>query len=336
MLRSLAIRCMESATRLGGGRQRLLVLIYHRVLPAPDVMYPYDPDAASFRRQMQALRADFTVLPLGTAIERMARGGLPARAVAVTFDDGFADNVTVALPILRETGVPATFFIATGYLGRGWMFNDGVIEACRRAPAGTWSTGIPGVGAVGVTDGASRRQLAYRVIAALKYLEPDHRRESAGRLLDAAGAEPPRELMMSERQLRELAAAGMEIGGHTRHHPILARLADTAAEEEIAGGRSDLVAITGAPVTLFAYPNGEPGRDYGARDVALVRRLGFRAAVSTAWGFADPHSDSLQLPRVGSWGASAWRYSARIALARRGPRGATCPPVQVAAGSCAS
>jgi hypothetical protein len=89
-------------------------------------------------------------------------------------------------------------------------------------------------------------------------------------------------------------------------------------------------------VTLFAYPNGEPGRDYGARDVTLVRRLGFRAAVSTAWGFADPHSDSLQLPRVGSWGASAWRYSARIALARRGPRGATCPPVQVAAGSCAS
>jgi peptidoglycan/xylan/chitin deacetylase (PgdA/CDA1 family) len=326
MLRSFVIRCLETATRLRGG-QRLLVLIYHRVLPAPDFMYPYDPDAAEFSRQMGALAEDFTVLALGEAVSRLARGALPERAVAITFDDGFADNVTVALPILAAAGLSATFFVASGYLGRGCMFNDCVIEACRRAPCGTWSTGTAEFGHVEVTGETGRRALAYRMIAQLKYLDAGRRLECARQLLGSAGAAAPAGLMMSEQQVRELRAAGMEIGGHTRNHPILARLSDADAEREIAGGRADLAAITGGPIELFAYPNGEPGRDYGERDVALVRRLGLRAAVSTARGFADRRSDAFQLPRIGSWGASAWRYSARIALARAGTRGEPLPVV---------
>jgi peptidoglycan/xylan/chitin deacetylase (PgdA/CDA1 family) len=116
----------------------------------------------------------------------------------------------------------------------------------------------------------------------------------------------------------------MDIGGHTRSHPILAGLSDVEAEREIAGSKADLEDLTGAPVDLFAYPNGRPDRDYGPRDVALARRVGFRAAMSTAWGFADQRSDRYQIPRVGSWGESAWRFSARLTLARAGSRGASC------------
>lgn len=321
-LRSLAIRSLEGWTRLRGGGGRLLVLIYHRVLPARDPMYPYDPDAGAFRQQMTTLREDFRVLRLGDALEALAGQRLPERAVAVTFDDGFADNCECALPVLRDLGLPATFFVASGYLGNGCMFNDAVIEACRGAPAGTWDTGTPQIGAVEVTG--DRAALAYGIIRRIKYLPGPERMDCARRLLDAARAAVPPGIMMSHEQLRRLHAAGMEIGGHTRSHPILAALGDAEAAREIEAGKSDLEAVIGERVRLFAYPNGQPGRDYRARDVALVQRAGFSAAVTTAWGFADRESGPYEIPRVGSWGGDAWRFSGRLALARGGSRGESC------------
>lgn len=332
MLRSLVIRCAERALRPHGGDQRLLVLIYHRVLPQLDAMYPHDPDVATFARHMQTVAQDFDPVALGEAVELLAAGRLPSRALAVTFDDGFADNVTEALPVLRAAGIPATFFIASGYLGGGFMFNDAVIEACRQVPAGLWRTGIAELGEVTVGDAAGRAQLANQLIARLKYLDSARRLECAKSLLETARAAMPAGLMMTPQQVRELPLAGMEIGGHTRTHPILSRLDDAAAEAEIAGGRADLEAITGVPVRLFAYPNGRPGQDYGPREVGLVRKAGFRAAVSTAWGFADRATDVYQIPRVGSWGASTWKFSARLALTRARTRGPSCDPPMLGAG----
>ncbi len=323
MLRPLAIRSFEGLTRLRAGENRLLVLIYHRVLPQPDPMYPYDPDVASFRRHMRALAEDFNVIRLAEAVRRLERGDLPARAVAITFDDGFADNVTQALPVLRELGLAATFFVASAYLRGGCMFNDCLIEACRRVPAGTWATGTREFGDVVVGEASSRPALAYAMIAQLKHVDPARRAECTLQLMESARAVPPADIMMTAVQLRELPAAGMDVGGHTRSHPILLGLPDADAEVEIGGGKADLEDVIRDRIELFAYPNGLPGSDYGPRDVALVRRLGFRAAVSTAWGFADRHSDLLQLGRVGSWGDSAWRFSGRLALTRAGSRGSS-------------
>lgn len=332
-VRSLAVRGLEAATRLWRGRDRLLVLTYHRVLPAPDVMYPTAPDAAGFRRAMRTLAEDFTVLPLAEGLRLQAAGRLPARSVAVTFDDGFADNATEALPVLREFGLPATFFIATGYLGDGYMFNNAVIEACRAAPAGTWETGTAEFGVVPAGPPASRPALAARMIARLKYEDPAQRRDCAEQLLASAGARPPRGLMMSRAQVCALHAAGMDIGGHTVSHPILARLPDAAAEREIRGSRAELEALIGAPVTLFAYPNGQPDGDYTARDVALVRAAGFAAAVTTAPGCASAAGDRFQVPRIGAWGRDAWRFSVRLAAARAGAPGRTCRPAAAAGGA---
>lgn len=331
--RSLVVRGIEAATRLRGGAGRLLVLTYHRVLPAPDPMYPTAPDAAAFRRAMETLAEDFRVLPLAEALRLQAAGRLPARAVAVTFDDGFADNATEALPVLRAFGVPATFFIATGYLGDGYMFNNAVIEACRAAPEGTWATGTAEFGDVAAGPPPSRPALAARMIGRLKYEDAGRRRDCAEQLLASAGARQPRGLMMSREQVRAIAAAGMDIGGHTVTHPILARLPDAAAEREIREGKAALEELTGAPVTLFAYPNGQPDGDYTARDVALVRAAGFAAAVTTAWGCADAASDRFQVPRIGAWGRDAWRFSVRLAAARAGARGRSCEPAAAGGGA---
>ena len=122
----------------------------------------------------------------------------------------------------------------------------------------------------------------------------------------------PANLMMRSDQVVQLHRAGMEIGGHTVHHPILHVLPDAQAESEIAAGRDRLQSIIDAPVEVFAYPNGKPGRDYDHRHVAMVKALGFKAAVSTAPGVALPGSHNLELPRFSPWDQGAMRWLARL------------------------
>src|SRR5215471_13800654 len=111
----------------------LTVLMYHRVLENPDPLTGA-VDARHFELQMRALREYFRVLPLTEAVDRLRARKLPSRAVSITFDDGYADNAVVALPILQAHSLHATFFVADGFLNGGRMFNDTVIEAVRRTP----------------------------------------------------------------------------------------------------------------------------------------------------------------------------------------------------------
>jgi peptidoglycan/xylan/chitin deacetylase (PgdA/CDA1 family) len=118
--------------------------------------------------------------------------------------------------------------------------------------------------------------------------------------------------MLSTGQVRDLRDAGVGIGAHTATHPILSSMAPAAASQDIAECKETLEGILGEPVSLFAYPNGRPGQDYDVRHVAMVRDLGFTAAVSTAWGAAYPGCDLFQVPRVAPWDATAGRYAARL------------------------
>jgi peptidoglycan/xylan/chitin deacetylase (PgdA/CDA1 family) len=104
-----------------GERGRLSILIFHRVLARPDPLSPDEPDVVEFEAQMRWVRSWFNVLPLGAAIDRLYAGTIPPRALAITFDDGYADNEELAAPILARLGLSATFFISTGYLGGGIM-----------------------------------------------------------------------------------------------------------------------------------------------------------------------------------------------------------------------
>jgi peptidoglycan/xylan/chitin deacetylase (PgdA/CDA1 family) len=133
-------------------------------------------------------------------------------------------------------------------------------------------------------------------------------------LAEKMGSTLPKNLMMSPAQIRRLHDAGMEIGGHTVNHPILASLDEDQARAEIVDGKRRLEDIIAAPVSLFAYPNGKPGVDYGPRDVELVKKAGFAAAVSTIGGVAGRSSDIFQLPRFGPWDRNPRRLAARLFL----------------------
>lgn len=294
----------------GGRRGSLAVLIFHRVLPEPDPLMPGEPDQKVFAAQMRLLRGLFNVLPLSEAVDRLASRSLPARALSITFDDGYRDNLENAAPILRRLGLPATFFISTAFIEGGRMWNDTLIESIRIAPE-TLQLDDLGLGSHRCNSWTSRRDVIHALIDRTKYLHPDERLRLVGEIAARVRLKPS-DSMMTEQQLRELCGLGMELGAHTVNHPILTSVTADVAREEIAFSRRRLVDITAQPISLFAYPNGRPVRDYAAEHVRMVRQLGFRAAVSTGWGYARSYTDIMQIPRMAPWDRTSLRYAARI------------------------
>ncbi len=308
-----------------GPRGRLSVLIFHRVLPQPDPIFPGEVDAATFDAICGWMQSWCNVLPLDLAARQLQDGTLPERAVAISFDDGYADNRTQAQPILARHGLPASFFIATDFLDGGRMWNDTVIESVRgcRAPQldlrsiarpdGSGADGSGNLGLHSIASPADKRSAIGDLIGQIKYLPVAQRHALTLQIADCAEVAPPTDLMMTSQQVRELRQAGMQIGAHTRTHPILATLSADAARAEIAESRWCLEQLLGERVGLFAYPNGKPGTDYSPETVHIVRDLGFDAAVSTTWGASRSGTDVFQIPRFTPWDRSQFRFGARFA-----------------------
>jgi peptidoglycan/xylan/chitin deacetylase (PgdA/CDA1 family) len=306
-------RLLLGALAPAGARSRLTVLIYHRVLAAPDPLRPGEPTAPEFEARMRWLKANFNVIPLVDAVAGLKAGRLPARPLAITFDDGYRDNHDLAAPILAKLGLPATFFVATGFLDGGIMFNDSVIESVRQARGDALDLSALGMGRHPLASVDDRRRAIAEILKAIKPRPTRERGELAARIAEAAGATLPRALMMSSGQVAALHGSGMTVGAHTATHPILARTDAATARAEIESGRQRLEAIIGAPVRLFAYPNGKPQADYTAEHVAMARELGFEGAVSTAWGAASPGDDPYQVPRFTPWDRAEWKAGLRLA-----------------------
>jgi peptidoglycan/xylan/chitin deacetylase (PgdA/CDA1 family) len=303
----------------GNGGETLLVLVFHRVLPEPDPLLREDPDVADFAAQMDIVRATCTVLPLAEAVERLYTRSLPPNAACITFDDGYANNLTCAAPVLEERGLPATVFVTTGFLEGGRMWNDTVIESVRRAGGELDLTPI-GLGRFELPDVPARRHASQRLRKTLKYLSPEERAEKTTQIAEIVGRDLPEGLMLSESQVKQLVQRGVDVGAHTMSHPILTRLDDATARREIVTSKETLEAVTGAGVELFAYPNGQPQRDYARRHVEMVREAGFSAAVSHAWGACHAGSDRFQLPRMKPWETSRVRFVGRLIYTRRARR----------------
>jgi peptidoglycan/xylan/chitin deacetylase (PgdA/CDA1 family) len=313
-----------------GAAARLSILIFHRVLPQADALFPAEVDAQRFDNICRWVSRWFNVLPLSTAAQQLRERRLPARPLVITFDDGYADNHDIALPILQRHGLTASFFVATGFLNGGRMWNDTIVEAIRLTAADNWdlhSLGLPGLAQVPLRTVADKRAAIKQVIDACKYLPAAARAQAVAEVARVAATTLPDDLMMRSEQVQQLHRAGMEVGGHTINHPILARLPIDEARQEIVGGKQALEAMLQSPVSTFAYPNGRPGEDYQPEHVGLARAAGFVTAVSTCPGAASGSSDTLQLPRFTPWDQVPWSFALRMARNLRGSAG----PVAVAA-----
>ncbi|NMM14073.1 MAG: polysaccharide deacetylase family protein [Rhodoferax sp.] len=295
-----------------GASGHLSVLIFHRVLSEPDPLFPEEMHARRFDALCGWLASWFNVLPLDEAVERLKAGRLPARAACLTFDDGYADNHHVALPILQRHLLKATFFIATRFLDGGRMWNDTIIESIRRCNMAVLDLSPLGLGRHALDSIANRRAAIASLIDQIKYRPLAERITLTEQLGHLAGVQSSHDLMMTSDEVKAMRHAGMQIGAHTMSHPILARLTDEQARQEIEGSKCFLEQLLGERVGLFAYPNGKPGDDYTPQSVDVVRSLGFDAAVSTHWGALAMGGDLYQIPRFTPWDSTKLRFGARL------------------------
>lgn len=296
------------------GDHRLFILEYHDVTAGgPEVEGSVSQER--FRRHLRHLRGRYRCLSLTAAARRLADPvPLDEDLVAVTFDDGYAGNYQAAWPVLREAGVPATVFLATGFLDGGELWFDRarrLLTAARRAQQGL----PPRLHHRLAETFASRRPLhrdPEALLGRLKYVEADRREALLDELAAAGLALPPPAAALTWAQARAMAESGLELGGHTVSHPILSALSLTGQEVEIARCRDRIAEETGRAPTAFAYPNGSP-RDFDHRTVALVRAAGFEAACTTIRGSNRPGADGLTLCRHGVGADPIFVLSARLA-----------------------
>lgn len=274
----------------------LSILVYGRVLAQPDPLFPETVDACRFAQQLRLLKRWFRVLPLDLALRRLAAGSLPARAACITFDGAYADHASVALPILQRTQLPATFFIASGMLDGGYSWRDTIVELVRNAAGPRLCLARGGFGLFDIGCNRRRRAVIDTLVTALSALPANER---ARRIRALTRSTTP--TMLTSDQLIALHRAGMLIGAHSVTQQPLATLSNADARAEIHASRASLEHLVQAPVRLFSYPNGVPGRDFEERHGNMLRSAGFDAAVSCARGAARAHSDLFALPRCTPW-----------------------------------
>lgn len=269
----------------------LRILAYHRVLDVPEAEeFDFDLElisayADSFREQMQLLKDRFHPVRLGDAVAACLAGNpLPPGAVAVTFDDGYDDNYRVAFPILRELGVPATFFVSTGHIDSGRPFAyDWLIYMFMHAPVRRLIAPEVGLDTPVPHGRAERRRMASDVLRHIKAC--DNEAQTACMTRMEREWNMPREISpqdcrpMSWEQLREMHAAGYEIGSHGVHHRILSKLEQDEMFVELDQSRKALQRELGGNANMLAYPVGGPTAfDPGV--VETARQTGYVAACS--------------------------------------------------------
>lgn len=268
--------------------------------------------AAQYRRRLEYLREHFNVLPLEEALDRLAAGTLPPRAMAITFDDGTRNLATHAVPVLRELKLPAAVFLATGPIGSDeTLWPDRLWLAIARTTASEVDLAALGLGASSLADTTNRGKVYAAAVERLKDLSDAQRITVLDEILDALGyhdGDGGPFLMLTWHEAREMVGDGLvALYPHSVSHPILARCGDDKLEREIAESCAVLERETGWAPTIFAYPNGRP-RDFDDRAKDVLRRRGVRFALSTTPGFADRCSDPLALPRLAVGSDASFDY----------------------------
>ncbi|MGH4019215.1 MAG: polysaccharide deacetylase family protein [Pseudonocardiaceae bacterium] len=232
-------------------------------------------------------------MALDTALNALQAGRpLPPRAVAITFDDGYRDNLTLAVPILERLRIPATIFLVPGFLSgheHAWWERLAWAVTRSRAPALDFYGQRLGLGT------AADRHAALAVVEeAVKRLDHTARQsavEGVVAALEPEGSYQPDALFMDWDGARSAVRAGISIGSHTMRHAILARESEETQREELSESRRLLESELQAAVRTLAYPNGQAG-DHDAGTVAAAREAGYSHAV-TACG----RTSCAQTPR---------------------------------------
>jgi peptidoglycan/xylan/chitin deacetylase (PgdA/CDA1 family) len=296
-VRTLAHRTGASALMARLARPRAHVVTYHKVERRPVGPFGVPAlDVPTFEAHVEFLARHYELMPLSRLAEELRKGRPPERAVAITFDDGYRNNLLLAYPVLQRHHAPATVFVTAGLVGTQlWMWPNELGEMALRH----------GLSAVGRASGDRLLAALFEVelapasilAAATEYLirlGPERRRAVMDRLRSAFPVEPDDEnRFLSWEEVRALRAGGVEIGSHTMTHPLLTQIDPKQVRRELTAARDRIEQEIGERPTTFAYPHG----DYNGVVKSMTRRL-YQSAVTTLSGANEPSTDPFELRRV--------------------------------------
>ena len=314
-------RSLRRALRWGRSRfrPRGLVLLYHRVAEVDEGFE--DPFLLSvsprrFEQHLDLLRRTANIMPLGELLRAAHDGRLAPRSVALSFDDGYADSLYAAKPLLEAYDAPATVFVVAGSLGGSFWWDEllDTIARPRNLPDRLRLTVRDRHYDWRLDDDArgQRDSLLRQIYRLLRELDTVERRAVLDRLAmwcPDKPAIPNHRRPLTSEELVELAAGGLiETGAHGMTHRPLSVLGDTEQHAEIARSKTTLEEALCTTVTRFSYPYGLE-EDFTATSAALVERSGFELACTNVCGVVDRETDPYRLPRfwVRDWEADRFR-----------------------------
>lgn len=281
-----------------------VILLYHRIAEGIADSQKLCVSPNHFAKHLDILQDCYHPISLNELEKRLVCGLLPRRGVVVTFDDGYADNLLNAKPLLEARGIPATIFITTGFVGLDHEFwwdelEHILLSNCSLPPE--LRLIINGRTYQWMVEGVSKHQELYdNLYSLLKPMAYWDRERVMGQLAQWTGVmrhgrDSHRSMSPSELQVLTRGSE-ITVGAHTVTHPMLASQPVDVQREEIAKSKRHLEDITGKPVTSFSYPYGGPGDvDWAAR--RLVREAGFKIACANVTGRVGFGEDPYWLPR---------------------------------------
>ena len=315
-----AVRRLRSTGQVG-------ILRYHAVTDPASCWYAEPGICVSpgdFDAQVAYLTRHYRVMPLDAIVRALGNHEtLPPDALAITFDDGYADNYEAARTLARY-GATGTFYLTAACIDGERPFWVSELRALLEAIKEPRLVLHPPHGepiVVALSSGADRKSALKQITRTFKSQAIPTRDALLAELRDHAGNPAIPSPMLTWAQVREMHAMGMTIGAHTLTHANLPSAGAEAARIEIAASRERLEREIGGRVTMFAYPNGGAVRYFTPEIQQLVREAGYEAATTSTNGFAGRSSDLFALERI----QTGWRLE-DLAFALEIERFAFKPP----------
>lgn len=290
VLHAVGVPSLARRVRPLRGRE-VTVLAYHRVLDiADEKTFRFDPElvsvsVADFEWQMTYLGRHHDPISFAQLLDALdEKSRLPPRPVIVSFDDGFDDNYRLAFPILKSLGIPATFFLATDYIGQPHtLWFDWLVYLCKQARAAGVRLPMPGE-PFSFDESDSADGMA-RVMRRVFTLPDDERRHLIRSFEDVLNMQHPasgfdESRPMTWEQVQEMAQAGFEFGSHTASHPILTQVGDAALRRELSVSKRILEERLGRSIDVLAYPVGL----FDERVRQQTEEAGYRLGISYTSG----------------------------------------------------
>jgi peptidoglycan/xylan/chitin deacetylase (PgdA/CDA1 family) len=269
----------------------LTILRYQQLVAAPDSLFPETVDQQRLARHLSVLRTYCRVLPLAQALRQLRHGSLPCRAVCLSFDGNCATSLQIALPLLQEAKLHASFFLADPAYESDWR--ERLADLVRTASGPRLGLARAGLGAVDISTPQRRRQAIVSLTAALNAL-PLPQRDA--RLIKLIGRAPS---TFRPDHVIALHRAGMHVGARSAAGVPLTSLSHADARAAICHSRLWLEELIQVPVRLFAYPDATPGQPaYAECHTRMLRSAGFDAALDNRTGLARRGHDPYVLPRI--------------------------------------